>query len=82
MITVKYYAPIRGITGITEENLHAATVNDIVRHIKEAYGKEACKAAKSALVVVNDVSIGQLADWKTKLRDGDVVGFLPLCGGG
>ena len=82
MITVKYYAPIRGITGVTEETLDAATVSDVVRHVKEAYGKEAHKAAKSALVVVNDVSIGQLSEWKTKLSDGDVVGFLPLCGGG
>lgn len=82
MITVKYYAPIRGVTGVTEETLDAASVNDVVRHIKSAYGKEAQKAAKSALVVVNDVSIGQYDDWKTKLNDGDVVGFLPLCGGG
>lgn len=82
MITIKYYAPIRGITGVTEETLNAASVNDVVKHIKTVYGKAAQKAARSALVVVNDVSIGQLAEWKTKLTDGDVVGFLPLCGGG
>ena len=82
MITVRYFAPIRGITGIVEETIDAGTVSDVVRHIKLTYGKEAHKAAKSALVVVNDVSIGQLGEWKTKLTDGDVVGFLPLCGGG
>ncbi len=82
MITVRYFAPLRGITGVTEETLSAKTVHDVVRHVKAAYGKEAQKAAKSALVVVNDVSIGQLHEWKTELTDGDVVGFLPLCGGG
>lgn len=82
MITIKYYAPLRGIIGITEETLDADTVRDVLRHIKDSYGKAALHAAKCALVVVNDVSIGQLSNWKTKLSDGDVVGFLPLCGGG
>ena len=82
MITVKYFAPLRGVLGVTEESLDADTVQGVLKHIKESYGKAGYKAAKSALIVVNDVSIGQLSEMKTKLADGDTVGFLPICGGG
>lgn len=82
MITVRYYAPLRGVLGVTEETFDADTVLLVLSHIKESYGRAGYKAAKSALIVVNDVSIGQLNGMKTKLADGDVVGFLPICGGG
>ena len=81
-IQVRYYAPIRGIIGKESEQIEAGTVKDVLSHISKAYGKPAFKAAKSALIVVNDLSIGILGGTKTPLNDGDVVGFLPLCGGG
>jgi MoaD family protein len=82
MKTIRYYAPLRGIVKKETEETQAASVGDVLQQIKTDYGREAYKAAKSALIVVNDVSIGLYDGKKTALNDGDVVGFLPLCGGG
>lgn len=82
MITMHYYAPVKGIVGKETEQIDAATVKDALSYVKTAYGKAAYKAVCASLIVVNDVSIGLYQDKKTPLHDGDVVGFLPLCGGG
>ena len=82
MKTIRYYAPIRAIVKKKSEETELASVKDVLSYIKTAYGKEAYNAAKSALIVVNDVSIGLFQGVKTELKDGDVIGFLPVCGGG
>lgn len=82
MAVIRYYAPLRGLLGITEETVEAATVSDVLAHIRQRYGKPAFKAAQRSLIVVNDVSIGLYEGEKTLLKSDDVVGFLPLCGGG
>lgn len=82
MKTIRYYAPIRAVVKKESEETELASVKDVLSYIKTAYGKEAYNAAKSALIVVNDVSIGLFQGMKTELKDGDVVGFLPVCGGG
>ena len=82
MKTIRYYAALRGIVKKETDETQAKTVNDVLEQIKSDYGKDAYKAAKSSLIVVNDVSIGLFDGRKTALNDGDVVGFLPLCGGG
>ncbi len=82
MKTIRYYAPIRAIVKKESEETELASVKDVLSYIKTTYGKEAYVAAKSALIVVNDVSIGLFQGMKTELKDGDVVGFLPVCGGG
>ena len=82
MKTIRYYAPIRGIVKKESEPTEANTVAEVISYIRSAYGKQARKAAKSSLIVVNDVSIGLMNGKKTALNDGDVIGFLPLCGGG
>lgn len=82
MKTIRYYAPLRGVVKKEIETTEAHTVHEVLEQIKSNYGKDAYKAAKSSLIVVNDVSIGLFDGKKTALHDGDVVGFLPLCGGG
>jgi len=82
MKTIRYYAPIRAIVKKENEETELASIKDVLNYVKTAYGKEAYHAAKSALIVVNDVSIGLSQGVKTELKDGDVVGFLPVCGGG
>ena len=82
MKTIRYYAPIRAIVMKESEETELSSVKDVLSYIKNAYGKDAYNAAKSALIVVNDVSIGLFQGVKTELKDGDVVGFLPVCGGG
>ena len=81
-ITVKYRAHLAALTKIADETVEAATVKDVLRHIKGRFGAEAEKNAKTMLIVVNGQSILQLAHLKTVLKDGDEVSFLPICGGG
>lgn len=81
-IQIRYYAPLRGIIQKDSDQVDAVTVKDVLNYIQGTYGKPALKAAKASLIVVNDVSIGLLQGFKTALKAGDVVGFLPLCGGG
>ena len=82
MKTIRYYAPLRAAVQKEQEETDAATIRDVLDEIRTRYGKEAEKLAKSALIVVNDVSINLFDGKKTVLKDGDVIGFLPLCGGG
>jgi molybdopterin converting factor small subunit len=82
MKTIRYYAPIRAMAQKESEVTELGSVKDVLGYIKVTYGKDAYKAAKSALIVVNDVSIGLFQGVKTILNDGDVIGFLPVCGGG
>ena len=81
-VTVKYRAHLATLTKIAAEQIEAATVKDILRHIKTGFGAEAEKLAKTMLIVVNGESILQLAHFKTALQEGDEVSFLPICGGG
>ncbi len=82
MKTIHYYAPIRAIVKKEFEETELSSVKDVLDYIQRTYGKEAHTAAKSSLIVVNDVSIGLSQGKKTPLNDGDVIGFLPVCGGG
>ena len=82
MKTIRYYAPLRGIVKRESEETELSSVKDVLRYIEKTYGKEASVSAKSALIVVNDLSISLFQGAKTPLNDGDVVGFLPVCGGG
>ena len=82
MKTIRYYAPIRAMVLKETEETELGSVKEVLSYIKSAYGMDAFNAAKSALIVVNDVSIGLYNGAKTKLNDGDVIGFLPVCGGG
>ncbi len=82
MKTIRYYAPIRGIVKKETEETELGSVKDVLAYIKHTYGKEAYSAAKSALIVINSVSIGLYRGMKTPLSDGDEIGFLPVCGGG
>lgn len=82
MKTIRYYAPLRGIVQKESEETELSTVKDVLRYIEQTYGKEASAYAKSSLIVINDVSISLSQGTKTPLNNGDVVGFLPICGGG
>lgn len=82
MKTIRYYAPLRGIVGKETEEIELKTVKEVLKYVETTYGKEASACAKSALIVINDVSIGLFQGAKTPLNDGDVIGFLPVCGGG
>jgi len=81
-VLVKYRARLSALTGIDSEFITAANVKDVMRHIKKQFGTDAVKQAKVMLIVVNGQSILLLKHFKTALKDGDEVSFLPICGGG
>ena len=81
-ITVKYRAHLAALTKAEKDSIEAAHVKDVLRHVKTRYGSDAEKLAKTMLIVVNGQSILKLQHFKTGLKDGDEVSFLPICGGG
>jgi molybdopterin converting factor small subunit len=81
-VTVKYRGQLAALTKIAVEQIDAAAVKDILRHIKNNFGGEAEKTAKTMLIAVNGESILHREHYKTILQNGDEVSFLPICGGG
>ena len=81
-INVRYRAHLAQLINSNEETLEAASVNDVLKHIKNSFGADAWKLAKSMIIAVNGHSILQLNHFKTLLSDGDEVAFMPICGGG
>ncbi|MBT8087048.1 MAG: MoaD/ThiS family protein [Gammaproteobacteria bacterium] len=77
-ITVRYFAMFREHAGTGEErlSLDAATARDVFEQTRQRHGSEEpnghCKVA------VND----QMADWDTKVEDGDTVLLFPPVAGG
>jgi molybdopterin synthase sulfur carrier subunit len=81
-INVTYRGDLAQVIGKRDEQIEAATIAEALRYIKAAYGKEAYRAAKSMLIVVNGVGIHHGKVFATQLADGDKVSFLPLAAGG
>jgi len=81
-VSIKYRAKLAALTKTASEAIDAANVKDVMTHIKKQFGVEAEKLAKTMLIVVNGQSINLLKAFKTALKDGDEVSFLPICGGG
>ena len=82
MVTVKYRGHLPALTGVTEETMEAHDVEGALRSIRKLHGREAEKAARAMLITVNGESILLLKSYKTALKEGDMLGFFPLCAGG
>jgi molybdopterin converting factor small subunit len=61
-----------------------ATVRDVVEETETRFegGEEFAKLARLAAIAVNGVLINYRKGMKTKLRDGDRVGFVKAAAGG
>jgi molybdopterin synthase sulfur carrier subunit len=81
-VTVKYRAYLAKLNEIESESIEAKNVKDVLIHINKKFGAKSEKLAKTMLIVVNGQSILLLKHFGTPLKDGDVVSFLPICGGG
>jgi len=81
-VKVKYRGALADLTGVDEQNLEVDTVQDIIRHVKAAYGSGAEKKAKAMLIAINGESMLLRGGFKARLAGGETVQFLPLCGGG
>lgn len=81
-VNVKYRAQLAALIGIKEEIAEAADVEGVLRFLRERYGREAEKTARSMLIALNGESILLLRRYKTPLKEGDVLSFFPICAGG
>ncbi len=80
MAHITYYGDLRSLTAKNEESIQAETLTELLNTVGSLYGKNAKKAAKSSLIVVNNEKV--LSIRKVKLDDLSQVGFFPMCGGG
>ncbi len=82
MVMVKYRGALVQQTKINREELEASNVLDVLNYVKAAYGSKTYKEAKRMLITVNNESILLHNRFKTSLKDGDIVSFFPISGGG
>ena len=82
MVKVEYRAEMFALCKVQSEELDVKTVAEAIKAIEKKYGKEAKKEAKKMLIVVDGTSINLLKHYKTELKDGQILSFLPICGGG
>jgi len=81
-IDIRYRSYLAKLTETERETIEASNIKDVLRHIKKNFGSDAEKLAKTMLIVVNGQTILQLSHFKTVLKEGDEVSFLPVCAGG
>ncbi len=81
-VKVCYRAALEDKIGKKEETIEAATVREVLAYLKKTYGKEISSEAKRMLIAVNNDSIQLHKGLDTKLYEGMIVRFLPICGGG
>ena len=82
MIKVVYYGNLARMTGTGMEMLDGDTVGAVLREIKKKHGTQACKTARMSHILVNSENAGMYGGYAMKLKDGDVLTFFPVCGGG
>ena len=76
MITVKLYGLLRLDSGIKERQLEATNVAQVLTFLENQGISH--RSLSGTLILVN----GESATKRTKLKDGDVVQFLPPVAGG
>ena len=81
-VCLKYRGHLAALAGVAEETLEAANVENALRCVRELHGRDAEKTARTMVITLNGESILLLKGYKTALKEGDVVGFFPLCAGG
>lgn len=75
MAEIKYFGRLRTLCGKNEDIIAAENLPELLDTIKSEYGKEAKKAAKSALIVVDREKV--LSIKKTSLNANSKVDFHP-----
>jgi len=86
---VKYFATLRKITGVQEENIKAENIRELLDIIIKKYGKEFYNSLydsngfkKGVIILKNGKNIIYINDLDTVLNDNDVVSIFPPVAGG
>lgn len=83
MIKVKFFSPIREIIKKGEEEIEIKedfTVKDLLDELAVKYGNPFRQIP--FIILVNDRGINQMGGEKVRLKEGDLVTFLPMLSGG
>ena len=77
-ITIRYFAVLKDQRGVGEDILEnvGSTPKEVYGYLKNTYGLNFCQSKLK--VAVND----EFAEWEIKLRDGDVLVYIPPVAGG
>ncbi len=82
MVRVKYIGKMSKFTNVKEEEFTVNNLKELLEALKKMYGKEVYKIAKGSNIVINEQFAGDINGFNTKLNDGDIVKFFPVCCGG
>jgi len=82
MIRVKYYGPLRQLTGVKEEEMLVSRVSEVIKEIGKRHGKEAARQAEKCFIIVNSRNAALINGFRTALNPGDLVQIIQLTGGG
>lgn len=80
MVHVKYFGDMRTLTGKSEDEFEVSSLYALINLIGKQYGKDAKKAAKASLIVVDSEKV--LSIRKAAFNASSEVGFFPMCCGG
>lgn len=75
MAEIKYFGSLRTLCGRNEDSVAAENLTELLEAINRLYGREAKKAAKSSLIIVDRDKV--LSIRKTALLDDSKVYFYP-----
>ena len=82
MVQVAFRGELARLAGTGGMELEAGSVAEVLRAIRARDGAQARREAGRMLITVNQKSVTLLKGCRTPLSEGDVVAFLPICGGG
>lgn len=67
---------------VDEESTIAVLLNSLCQKYKGDFREIVCSNRGEVLILINDVEVGVLDGWQSKLHDGDVVVLIPASHGG
>jgi molybdopterin synthase sulfur carrier subunit len=82
VITVKFFATLRKVTGEKSYESSARNVAGVLKEVERTYGDKVTRYLKNCIVLVNGQNIGYLKGKRTKLSPGDEVSLFPPVAGG
>ncbi len=82
MPTVRFYASLRQVTGVREDEFEEPTVKELLEAVSRRYEGKLDRYLKISTVLVNGKNVIHLNGKKTRLEKDDVVSIFTPMGGG
>lgn len=82
MARIRYFGPLRDLTGCREEEIQAQSLTQVMKFIREKYGEKAGRSAREASVYLNGVNWLFVASGQRPLKVDSVLDLFPPVAGG